>query len=70
MDFVKAGQEMTNPHYPANIRRNKITNLTETLLLIDFAKVCYSIHREKMIMILTSYGIPTDTVNAIMILYQ
>ena len=45
-------------------------NLPATLLFVDFAKVFDSIHRGKMKNILSAYGIPTETVEAIMILYR
>ena len=45
-------------------------NLHETLLFIDFAKAFDSIHCGKMKNILSAYGIPTETVEAIMILYR
>ena len=45
-------------------------NLPLTLLFIDFSKAFDSIHRGKMKEILLAYGIPKETVDAIMILYQ
>ena len=42
-------------------------NLHETLLFIDFAKAFDSIHCGKMKNILSAYGIPTETVEVIMI---
>ena len=44
-------------------------NLSVTLLFVDFAKAFDSIHRVKMKNILSVYGIPTETLEAIMILY-
>ena len=39
-------------------------------MFVDFAKAFDSIHRGKMKNILSAYGIPTETVEAIMILYR
>ena len=41
-----------------------------TLLFVDFTKAFDSIHREKMEQILLAYGLPKETVAAIMILYR
>ena len=46
------------------------TNLQATLLFVDFTKAFNSIHREKMEQILLVYGLPKETVAAIMILYR
>ena len=48
----------------------RLKNLPATLLFVDFAKAFDSIHRGKMKNILSAYGIPTETVEAIMILYR
>ena len=48
----------------------KSKNLPATLLFIDFSKAFDSIHRGKMKEILSAYGVPKETVVAIMILYQ
>ena len=45
-------------------------NLQATLLFVDFTKAFDSIHRGKMEQILLAYGIPRETVTAIMILYR
>ena len=45
-------------------------NLPATLLFVDFAKSFDSIHRGKMKNILSVYGIPTEIVEAIIILYR
>ena len=44
-------------------------NLQATLLFVDFTKAFDSIHRGKMEQILLAYGLPKETVTAIMILY-
>ena len=46
----------------------KSKNLPATLLFIDFPKAFDSIHRQKMRDILSAYGTPKETVNAIMML--
>ena len=45
-------------------------NLQATLLSVDFTKAFDSIHRGKMELILLAYGLPKETVAAIMILYK
>ena len=45
-------------------------NLRATLLFVDFTKAFDSIHRGKMEKILLAYGLPKETVAAIMILYR
>ena len=45
-------------------------NLQATLLFVDFTKAFDSIHRGKMEQILLAYGLPEETVAAIMILYR
>ena len=45
-------------------------NLQVTLLFVDFTKAFDSIHRGKMEQILLAYGLPKETVAAIMILYK
>ena len=45
-------------------------NLQVTLLFVDFTKAFDSIHRGKMERILLAYGLPEETVAAIMILYR
>ena len=42
----------------------------KTLLLVDFSKAFDSIHRGKMEPILLAYGLPIETVTAIMMLYK
>ena len=41
-----------------------------TLLFVDFSKAFGSIHRRKMEQILLAYGLPKETVIAIMMLYK
>ena len=48
----------------------KSKNLTATLLFVDFSKAFDSIHRGQMQKILLAYGIPDETVSAIMMLYK
>ena len=45
-------------------------NLLATILFVDFTKAFDSIHRGKMEQILLAYGLPKETVAAIMILYK
>ena len=45
-------------------------NLQATLLFVDFTKALDSIHRGKLELILLAYGLPKETVAAIMILYR
>ena len=45
-------------------------NLQATLLFVDFTKAFDSIHRGKMEQILLAYGLPEETVAAIIILYR
>ena len=45
-------------------------NLEATLLFVDFSKAFDLIHREKMVQILLAYGLPKETVTAIMMLYK
>ena len=45
-------------------------NLEATILFVNFTKAFYSIHRGKMEQILLAYGIPKDTVAAIMMFHR
>ena len=45
-------------------------NLEATILFVDFTKAFDSIHRGKMVQILLAYGLPKETVEAIMMLYR
>ena len=45
-------------------------NLEATILFVDFTKACDSMHRGKMEQILLAYGLPKETVAAIMMLYR
>ena len=45
-------------------------NLGATILFVDFTKAFDSIHRGKMEQILLAYGLPKETVAAIMMLYR
>ena len=48
----------------------KAKHLPATLLFVDFGKAFDSVHRENMKHILLSYGIPEETVLAIIMLYK
>ena len=48
----------------------RVKNLQTTILLVNFTKAFDSIHRGKMEKILLPYGLPKETVAAIMILYR
>ena len=63
------GQILTIRRILEGVRAN---NPPAVLLFIDFSKAfdCHSIHRGKMRDILIAYGIPQETVDAIMMLYQ
>ena len=45
-------------------------NLEATILFVDFTKAFESIHRGKMDQILLAYGLPKETVAAIIMLYR
>ena len=45
-------------------------NLEATILFVDFSKAFDSIHRGKMEQILLAYGLPKETIAAIMMLYK
>ena len=45
-------------------------NIQATILFVDFTKAFDSIHRGKMEQILLTYGLPKETIAAIMILYR
>ena len=45
-------------------------NLQATILFVDFTTAFVSIHRRKMKQILLAYGLPKETVAAIMILWR
>ena len=61
------GQILTIRRILEGVRAN---NLPAVLLFIDFFKAFDSIHRGKMRDILIAYGIPQETVDAIMMIYQ
>ena len=61
------GQILTIRRILEGVRAN---NLPAILLFIDFSKAFNLIHRGKMRNILIAYGIPQETVDAIMMLYQ
>ena len=48
----------------------QVKSLQATILFVDFTKAFDSIHRGKMEQILLAYGIPKETIAAIMILYR
>ena len=45
-------------------------NLDSTIIFVDFTKTSDSIHRGKMEQILLAYGLPKETIVAIMMLYR
>ena len=45
-------------------------NLEATILFVNFTKAFYSIQRGKMDQILLAYGLPKETIAAIMMLYR
>ena len=47
-----------------------VKNLQATILFVDFTKAFDSIHRGKMEQIILEYGLPEETIAAIMILYR
>ena len=67
IDFFTMGQILTIRRILEGVRAN---NLPAVLLFIGFSKDFDSIHRGKMRDILIAYGIPQETVDAIMMLYQ
>ena len=48
----------------------KANNLEAVILFVDFSKAFDSIHRGKIAEILQAYGIPNETITAIMMLYR
>ena len=48
----------------------RVKNLQATILFVDFTKAFDSIHRGKTEQILFAYGLPKETVTAIMMLYR
>ena len=62
-----SGQILTIRHILEGV---KSKNLPLTLLFIDFSKAFDSIKRNNMEKILQIYGIPTETIEAIMMLYR
>ena len=71
MDFEKnrstTGQILTIRRILEGV---KDKNLLLTLLFIDFSKAFDTINREMMKIVLIKYGLPSETLNAIMILYK
>ena len=47
-----------------------IKNLEATILFVGFSKAFDSIHRGEMEQILLAYGLPKETITAIMMLYK
>ena len=60
----------TNFNNPSHIRRCKIEKPTTNTTIHRLSKVFDSINRNKMKFILRKYGIPTEIINAIMMLYR
>ena len=52
------------------IRQILAKNLQATILFVDFIKTFDSIHRGKMEQILLAYGLPKETISAMMMLYR
>ena len=48
----------------------KANNIEAVILFVDFSKTFDSIHRGKIVEILQAYGIPNETIAAIMMLYR
>ena len=48
----------------------RVKNLQATILFVDFTKAFDSIHKEKVKQIPLAYGLPKETVAAIMMLYR
>ena len=61
------GQILTVPRLIEGI---KTKNLDAVIIFVDFSKAFDSIHRDKLKEILLAYGIPLETVLAIMMLYK
>ena len=53
-----------------DVRTRKVYNIVVIDIFVDFTKAFDSIHREKMEQILQAYGIPKETVAAILLLYR
>ena len=62
-----SSQSLTNRRILEGFRAKK---LEATILFVDFAKAFDSVDREKMEQILLAYGLPKETVAAIMMLYK
>ena len=62
--------DLTNIDYLQNPWRRTGKNLQATILFVDFTKAFDSIHRGKMEQIQLAYGLPKETITAIMILYR
>ena len=59
---------MTNFDNSSNLEGVRVKNLEKTILIVDFTKAFDSIYRGKMEQILFAYGLPKESVTAIMML--
>ena len=70
-----AFREINQQHHKFRLSREFLNVYVQkipeaTILFVDFSKAFDSIHREKMEQILFAYGLPKETVAAIMMLYR
>ena len=70
MVFRETIHNIINSDNLSNHRRSLCKNLKVTLFFVDFSKAFDSIHRGKMEQILLAYGLPKETVTAIIMPYK
>jgi len=63
----QAGLHKPNSYHKKTLEGVKGKNLQATIIFVDFYKAFDSVHREKL---LRAYGIPAETLEAIMMLYN
>ena len=68
--IVELTRSQLGENYVFFLRRSSCKNLEATFLFIDFSKAFVSIQRGKMEQILLAYGLPKETVAAIMIFHK